>query len=100
VNTLQIRWTKTPANNIRKTLAYWHEHNDSFAYSEKILDETEKAEKAILDNPYRKQEYSELLNLYRRYFFKGKFVLYYRIDELANIIWITNFRSAKQKPLF
>lgn len=26
-------------------LAYWHEHNDSFAYSEKILDETEKAEK-------------------------------------------------------
>ena len=51
---------------------------DSFAYSEKILDETEKAEKAILDNPYRKQEYSELLNLYRRYFFKGKFVLYYK----------------------
>ena len=88
MNTLQIRWTKTAANNIRKTLAYWHEHNDSFAYSEKILDETEKAEKAILDNPYR------------RYFFKGKFVLYYRIDELANIIWITNFRSAKQKPLF
>ena len=90
MNTLQIRWTKTAANNIRKTLAY----------SEKILDETEKAEKAILDNPYRKQEYSELLNLYRRYFFKGKFILYYRIDELANIIWITNFRSAKQKPLF
>lgn len=66
----------------------------------RFLTRRKKAEKAILDNPYRKQEYSELLNLYRRYFFKGKFVLYYRIDELANIIWITNFRSAKQKPLF
>lgn len=72
----------------------------SLILKKKILDETEKAEKAILDNLYRKQEYTELLNLYRRYFFKGKLVVYYRIDELANIIWITNFRSAKQKPLF
>ena len=59
----------------------------------------EKVQKEILSNPYSKQ-YSDILDVYRKSFFKGKFSLYYKIDEAKQIIWITDFRSNKQRPLF
>ena len=85
--------------SIEQTLDYWYRNNGSFTYSEKILNETEKVQKEILNNPYSKQ-YSDILDVYRKSFFKGKFSLYYKIDEAEQIIWITDFRSNKQRPLF
>ena len=71
--------------------------------------------------PYFLAKYSESLNLYRRIIIRGKFVVYYsidelnvplsshslevrvrylcNIDELNGIIIITHFRSARQIPL-
>lgn len=53
----------------------------------------------VIQYPYSKQ-YSEILDLYRKSFFKGRFSIFYKIYEEENIIWITHFRSNKQKPLF
>ena len=89
---MQIKWTEEASDSIEQTLDYWYRNNGSFTYSEKIL-------KEILSNPYSKQ-YSDILDVYRKSFFKGKFSLYYKIDEAEQIIWITDFRSNKQRPLF
>ena len=96
---MQIRWTEEASDSIEQTLDYWYRNNGTFTYSEKILNETEKVQKEILSNPYSKQ-YSDILDVYRKSFFKGKFSLYYKIDEAEQIIWITDFRSNKQRPLF
>ena len=96
---MQIRWTEEASDSIEQTLDYWCRNNGTFTYSEKILNETEKIEKEILSNPYSKQ-YSDILDLYRKIFSKGKFSIYYKIDEAEEIIWIIDFRSNKQRPLF
>ena len=49
--------------------------------------------------PYFLAKYSKNLNLYRRIIIRGKFVVYYSIDELNGTIIITHFRSARQIPL-
>ena len=96
---MQIRWTEEAADGIEQTLNYWEHRNGTSTYSNKILDETEKAVHQILENPYIRQ-YSEILSLYKKTFFKGKFVRYYKIDEQEETIWITDFRSTKQLPVF
>ena len=96
---MQIKWTEEASDSIEQTLDYWYRNNGSFTYSEKILNETEKVQKEILSNPYSKQ-YSDILDVYRKSFFKGKFSLFYQIDEEENVIWIIDFRSNRQKPLF
>ena len=86
---MKTKWTINAKLALFNTLDYWTERNDSETYSNKIQ-----------ENPYQKNYYSEKINLYLKIFFKGKFALYYRIIEEETTIWIIDFRSTKQKPLF
>ena len=97
---MKTKWTINAKLALFNTLDYLTERNDSETYSNKIIVETEKALKEIQENPYQKNYYSEKINLYLKIFFKGKFALYYRIIEEETTIWIIDFRSTKQKPLF
>lgn len=71
--------------------------NKSNDYPNKILDEVEKVEEQIKENPFFLSRHIENLNLYQRIFFKGKFSIFYEIQE--TLIIIHHFRSNKQKPL-
>ena len=93
-------WTDNVIDNLDETLTYWIRRNKSNAYSEKIAVAVEKAEKEIKENPYRSDEYSERLKTHRKALLDRKFSIFYEIDEERNMILITYFRSAKQKPLF
>lgn len=97
---MELRWTDNAEEHYNDTLEYWYKHNKSFDYSKKIALEVLKIEKSIVEKPYNSNQYSETLNLHRKFFFKGKFSLFYQIDEEENVIWIIDFRSNRQKPLF
>ena len=64
---MQIRWTEEAADGIEQTLNYWDRRNGTSTYSNKILDEAEKAVCQILENPYIRQ-YSEILTYIRKPF--------------------------------
>ncbi|ASF44279.1 type II toxin-antitoxin system RelE/ParE family toxin [Capnocytophaga genosp. AHN8471] len=97
---MELFWTNNAIDNLDETLTYWIRRNKSNAYSEKIAVAVAKAEKEIKENPYRSDEYSERLKTHRKALLDRKFSIFYEIDEERNIILITYFRSAKQKPLF
>lgn len=97
---MELRWTDNAEEHYNDTLEYWYKHNKSFDYSKKIALEVLKIEKSIIEKPYSSSQYSETLNLHRKSFFKEKFSLFYQIDEEENVIWIIDFRSNRQKPLF
>ena len=97
---MELRWTDNAEEHYNDTLEYWYKHNKSFDYSKKIALEVLKIEKSIIEKPYSSSQYSETLNLHIKSFFKGKFSLFYQIDEEENVIWIIDFRSNRQKPLF
>jgi hypothetical protein len=97
---MELRWTDNAEEHYNDALEYWYKHNKSFDYSKKIALEALKIEKSIIEKPYSSSQYSETLNLHKKSFFKGKFSLFYQIDEEENVIWIIDFRSNRQKPLF
>ncbi len=92
-----VVWTSTASKEYFSTLEYWIEHNKSPLYSAKIQREVSKTEQGLKLNPLFLSTYIERIGLYKRIFFKGKFVLFYEIQD--NIIFIEHFRSTRQKPL-
>lgn len=96
---MKIVWTTEAINNYYNTLDYWDMHNGSNTYSNKIIEAVELLVQELIEDPYFLARYDEKLNLYRKTILKGKFLVYYEIKEIENIIEIQYFRSNYQKPL-
>jgi len=98
--TMKVFWTDRAEFEFKQTLAYWTIHNMSATYSNKILQETKILEKSLIESPYFLATYIEKIEAYRRVFFKGKFSVFYEVDEAEEIIRILRFRSSSQEPLY
>lgn len=96
---MQIIWTDTASDELDNNLLFWLNKNKSELYPNKILDEVEKVEKQLKENPLFLSHYIKSLNLFQRVFFKGKFSIFYEVFEKDNLIVIHRFRSNKQEPL-
>ena len=96
---MKVVWSDNAKASYFRTLGYWIKYNCSRNYSDKITMEVNVLLAELEHKPYFLAKYSESLNLYRRIIIRGKFVVYYSIDELNGTIIITHFRSARQIPL-
>ncbi len=97
---MKVFWSNRAELEFNQTLVYWVINNASDAYSNKILNETKVLEKELQESPYFLATYVEKMQAYRRVFFKGKFSVYYEVDEAQEIIYILRFRSNSQEPLY
>ena len=95
---MKVVWSDNAKASYFRTLGYWIKHNGSRTYSDKITEAVNLLLYELEQKPYFLAKYSESLNLYRRIIMRGRFVVFYSIDELNGII-ITHFRSARQIPL-
>lgn len=96
---MKVVWSDNAKASYFRTLGYWIKHNGSRTYSDKITEVVNLLLYELEQKPYFLAKYSESLNLYRRIIMRGRFVVFYSIDELNGIIIITHFRSARQIPL-
>lgn len=94
----QIVWTPTAEQEYFSTLEYWTFHNQSNTYSLKIIAEMDALLGKLAENPFFLSRFVQSINLYRRVFLKGKFIIYYDVVEDSKII-IKYFKSNYQKPL-
>ncbi|WP_314205875.1 type II toxin-antitoxin system RelE/ParE family toxin [Capnocytophaga bilenii] len=97
---MKVFWTDRAEFEFKQTLAYWTIHNMSATYSNKILQETKILQKSLIESPYFLATYIEKIEAYRRVFFKGKFSVFYEVNEAEGIIRILRFRSSSQEPLY
>ena len=97
---MKVFWTDRAELELNQTLVYWTIHNMSDSYSNKILNETKQLEKELRESPYFLATYIEKMQSYRKVFFKGKFSVYYEVDEAKQMIYILRFRSNSQEPLY
>ena len=94
---MKVVWSDNAKASYFRKLGYWIKYNCSRNYSDKITMEVNVLLAELEQKPYFLAKYSKDLNLYRR-IMRGRFVVFYSIDELNGII-ITHFRSARQIPL-
>ena len=97
---MRVFWADTATYELEQILSYWTIHNMSATYSNKILQETKILEKSLIESPYFLATYIEKIEAYRRVFFKGKFSVFYEVNEAEGIIRILRFRSSSQEPLY
>jgi hypothetical protein len=88
---MKVKWAHKAKIDYVDTLSYWKDRNVSTLYSQKIDTAVLKLEKEIAANPYFLAKYNHKLNLYRRSFMRGRYYLYYSIDEFESIITIVHF---------
>lgn len=96
---MEINWTNEAIESLRETLNYWSKRNYNNDYSNKIIDEVEKTETFLIENPTLLSKFVEEIRMYKILLMKGKFALYYTYTEEEKSIIIKFFRSTKQKPL-
>ena len=96
---MEIKWAIEAKTDYHDTLDYWEEHNGSFTYSAKIIQAVEALEYDLANNPYFIGRYSKSLNLYCRTILKGRFLVYFDVNEKEKSIEIVYFRSSKQESI-
>ena len=96
---MEIKGAIEAKNDYHDTLDYWEKHNGSFAYSAKIIQAVEALEHDLANNPYFIGKYSKSLNLYCRTILKGRFLIYFDVNEKEKNIEIVYFRSSKQESI-
>ncbi|WP_276725112.1 type II toxin-antitoxin system RelE/ParE family toxin [Capnocytophaga granulosa] len=96
---MEVKWAIDAKNDYHNTLDYWYEHNGSFTYSAKIIQAVEALEYDLANNPYFVGRYSKSLNLYCRTILKGRFLIYFDVNEKEKSIEIVYFRSSKQESI-
>jgi hypothetical protein len=64
---MRIVWTNRVSDELDNNLSFWLNKNKSNVYPNKILDEIEKLEKQIKENPLFLCRYIESLNLFQRF---------------------------------
>ena len=75
-----------PKTTITIHYDYWYEHNGSFTYSAKIIQAVEALEYDLANNPYFVGRYSKSLNLYCRTILKGRFLIYFDVNEKEKVL--------------
>ncbi|MBS9774519.1 MAG: type II toxin-antitoxin system RelE/ParE family toxin [Tenacibaculum sp.] len=95
----EVVWTPRAEMSYISTLEYWINKNKSNSYSLKIANEVIREEQELKKDPFFLAKYENHLKLYRKIFFGGKFIFYYRIDIDNKKIILRYFRSTKQKLL-
>ena len=96
---MEVKWAIEAKTDYHDTLDYWEEHNGSFTYSAKIIQTVEALEYDLANNPYFVGRYSKSLNLYCRTILKGRFLIYFDVNEKEKSIEIVYFRSSKQESI-
>ena len=96
---MEVKWAIEAKTDYHDTLDYWEEHNGSFTYSAKIIQVVEALEYDLANNPYFIGRYSKSLNLYCRTILKGRFLVYFDVNEKEKSIEIVYFRSSKQESI-
>ena len=96
---MEVKWAIDAKNDYHNALDYWYEHNGSFTYSAKIIQAAEALEYDLANNPYFVGRYSKSLNLYCRTILKGRFLIYFDVNEKEKSIEIVYFRSSKQESI-
>ena len=96
---MEVKWAIDAKNGYHNALDYWYEHNGSFTYSAKIIQAVEALEYDLANNPYFVGRYSKSLNLYCRTILKGRFLIYFDVNEKEKNIEIVYFRSSKQESI-
>ena len=96
---MEVKWAIDAKNDYHNALDYWYEHNGSFTYSAKIIQAVEALEYDLANNPYFVGRYSKSLNLYCRTILKGRFLVYFDVNEEEKSIEIVYFRSSKQESI-
>ena len=96
---MEIKWAIEAKTDYHNTLDYWEEHNGSFTYSAKIIQAVEALEYDLANHPYFVGRYSKSLNLYCRTILKGRFLIYFDVNEKEKSIEIVYFRSSKQESI-
>jgi putative plasmid stabilization system len=96
---MEVKWAIEAKTDYHDTLDYWEEHNGSFTYSAKIIQAVEALEYDLANNPYFVGRYSKSLNLYCRTILKGRFLVYFDVNEKEKSIEIVYFRSSKQESI-
>lgn len=96
---MEVKWAIEAKTDYHDTLDYWEEHNGSFTYSAKIIEAVEALEHDLVNNPYFVGRYSKSLNLYCRTILKGRFLIYFDVNEKEKSIEIVYFRSSKQESI-
>lgn len=96
---MEVKWAIDAKNDYHNALDYWYEHNGSFTYSAKIIQAVEALEYDLANNPYFVGRYSKSLNLYCRTILKGRFLIYFDVNEEEKSIEIVYFRSSKQESI-
>ena len=96
---MEVKWAIDAKNDYYNALDYWYEHNGSFTYSAKIIQAVEALEYDLANNPYFVGRYSKSLNLYCRTILKGRFLIYFDVNEEEKSIEIVYFRSSKQESI-
>lgn len=92
----EIKWTLEAETLYFENLEFWIIHNKSSSYSLKIIEEVERKEKLIADNPYIGALVEGTEEEVRRVLVLENFAIHYRINKLT--IEVLSFWANKQNP--
>ena len=92
----EIKWTPEAETLYFENLEFWINHNKSDTYALKIIDEVERKEKLIADNPYIGAIVEGIEEEVRRVLILENFAIHYRINR--SMIEILSFWANKQNP--
>ncbi|WP_379966603.1 type II toxin-antitoxin system RelE/ParE family toxin [Epilithonimonas sp. UC225_85] len=85
----EIKWTAEAETLYFETLEYWINHNKSNTYALKIIDEVERKEKLIAENPFIGAVVFGTKDEVRRVLVLENFSIHYRIRK--TIVEIVSF---------
>jgi len=90
---IQIVWTKTAVAQRRQILEYWIEHNQSIAYSEKLIELFRERTHQLIEQPKlgMKADFPET-----RVISQGHFSIFYKVTK--DRIIITSLWDNRQDP--
>ena len=92
----KIKWTSEAETLYLENLEFWMNHNKSNTCALKIIDEVERKEKLIADNPFIGAFVGGTDEEVRRVLVLENFPIHYRINK--STIEILSFWANKQNP--
>lgn len=92
----KIKWLPNAREGFNASLLFWNEHNQSFSYSNKIIDAVEEILSQLEANPLLYARFLKEEGVYRRIFLNGRFSIFYKIYDKT--VYIVHFQSNSQIP--
>lgn len=97
---MEIEWAFSAKLSYYKSIDYWEKETGSFEYPLKIIQAVELLEKELSqEEVIYFGRYSRELDLYVRNILKGRFQIYFSVNEEKKKIEITHFKGAKQDTI-